>query len=410
MTAARVSCSVWVLSVSMLLTGPVLAQETQALAQKTPALAQKTPAAQKAETSKSVSPKITSPALNLIFQKARLASLQINDCAPVASDPSCSDPNGYGAGVLISADGQILTAYHVVYGATRLVAVGADKKQYPLSVVGFDDQHDLALLKINVSGAAFVPLSAQPPRIGQAALAIGNSGGRFLQPKTGKLLGLDLAASQADFPPGTLQLDAPLAPGDSGGPVLNDAGQLIGITSYIQLKPTDKTRALSPEATVAAFMASLNTTSYAVPVTAGSTLLADLQAGVKREAPVVGISAGGLPTEELPVSFFKSLGLGNKAGFVFTGLTTGGPADLAGLRPLKVITSGPDGTPTKASGDVITAVDGKSIASYYDFLAAIRAHQVGDLVTLTVFRDGGSKPLSIPVKLAPRIINKTANK
>ncbi|WP_425146601.1 S1C family serine protease [Deinococcus sp.] len=353
---------------------------------------------------------ISSVLLTTVFQKTRAAALRIEDCASKAADPTCADPNGIGSGVLISAGGEVLTAYHVVYGATRLEAVTLDKKRYPLTVVGFDDQHDLALLKINISGAPFVPLSAQMPRIGQAALAIGNSGGQFLKPKSGHLLALDAEAGLASFPPGTLKLDAPLAPGDSGGPVLNDQGQLIGITSYIRYQPKpsaadsgnagSKTKPSGGTGTVA----DLQLTSYAVPVTSDSDLLAQLRNGLKREAPVVGLGADGLPQDELPIGFFHDLGLGSTIGFAFTSVVRGGPADLAGLRPLAHLTYDAQGLPKHATADIITAVNGRSVKSYLDFLAAIRAQQVGDTVTLTVIRDGGATPLKIPVKLAPRSI------
>ena len=373
------------LSALLLLTAPVQAQKTERNSSKPGTPASASPSAS------------LSPALSSLFQKTRPATVQIRDCAPVASDPECNDPNGLGSGVLISADGSLLTAYHVVYGATRLEAVTLDKKHYKISVVGFDEPHDLALLKINISGATFVPLAAQTPKIGQAALAIGNAGGAFLQPKSGKLLALNAAAGRADFPPGTLQLDAPLAPGDSGGPILNDAGQLIGITSYIRLGNGTLTG-------VAQGQAAPQYNSYAVPVTSTSELLAQLRAGVKREAPVVGIQTANELTDQLDVAFFKALGLGSTVGFVFTDVVTGGPADLAGLHPLKATAFDNKGAATRATGDVITAVDGKSVKSYLDFLAAIRSHEVGDQVTLTVIRDGGAKPLSVSLKLAPRTI------
>ncbi len=380
------------LSALLLLTAPVQAQKTERNSSKPG-----TPASVSASAG-------LSPALTSLFQQTRPATVQIRDCAPVESDPECDDPTGLGSGVLISADGSLLTAYHVVYGATRLEAVTLDKKHYKISVVGFDEPHDLALLKINISGAAFVPLAAQTPKIGQAALAIGNAGGAFLQPKSGKLLALNAAAGRADFPPGTLQLDAPLAPGDSGGPILNDAGQLIGITSYIRQEPGEKTKALPPTATYNMFLATLKTTSYAVPISSGSDLLAQLRTGIRREAPVVGIQTANALTDQLDVAFFKALGLGSTVGFVFTDVVMGGPADLAGLHPLKATAFDSKGAATRATGDVITAVDGKPVKSYLDFLAAIRSYEVGDQVTLTVIRDGGAKPLSVSLKLAPRTI------
>ncbi|GGR01696.1 S1C family serine protease [Deinococcus ruber] len=396
MNALRARWPLRLLSVALLLSS-ASAQNVSAQSSKThPATA-----APQAATTPTISPQ-----LSAVFQKNRAAALRIEDCPSKAEDPTCADPNGIGSGVLISSGGEVLTAYHVVYGSTRLEAVTLDKKRYPLTVVGFDDQHDLALLKINIAGAPFVPISSQPPRVGQAALAIGNAGGQFLKAKSGKLLALDAEAGLASFPPGTLKLDAPLAPGDSGGPVLNAQGQLIGITSYIRYQPADSASSGSKsEASQAtASLDDLQLTSYAVPVTEGSALLAQLRGGLKREAPVVGLGADGLPEDGLPIQFFHDLGLGNTIGFAFTSVVRGGPADLAGLRPLGHVTYDANNVPNHATGDVITAVEGKPVTSFLDFLSAIRAHQVGEKVTLTVVRDGGATPLKIPVTLAPRSI------
>jgi serine protease Do len=387
MNAASARRPVWCLSVSLAV---LVALQPASLAQKT----------ESHSVQPATLPQVASAALNRVFQNSRTAALRIEDCPPVAEDAACKEPNGVGSGVLISADGSVLTAYHVVFGATRLEAVTFDKKRFPITVVGFDEPHDLALLKINISGAAFVPLAPQAPKVGQAALAIGNAGGKFLQPKTGKLLALDAAAGRADFPPGTLQLDAPLAPGDSGGPILNDAGQLIGITSYIRIG--QDTTGGAPKGKG---QPSMQVSSYAVPVTAGSDLLAQLRAGVKREAPIVGIQTADPLTDGLTAEFFSDLGLGSKVGYVFTNLVKGGPADLAGLHPLVLTNFDAQGAPTHATGDVITQVDDKAVTNYLEFLAAIRSHQVGDRVVLTVYRDGAAKPLSVPVTLAPRTVS-----
>lgn len=393
MNAVRVRRPVWCLTALLLLATPAAAQKSGN-------------SAGKSGSTQSAQPQVASATLNKVFQTARAAAVRIEDCPTVAEDPTCEEPNGIGSGVMIGADGSALTAYHVVFGSTRLEAVTLDKKRYPISVVGFDEQHDLALLKINIPGTTFVSLAPQTPKVGQAALAIGNAGGKFLQPKTGKLLALDAAAGRADFPPGTLQLDAPLAPGDSGGPILNEAGQLIGITSYIKLNLTPEEAAAVPPSGPRADQYS----SYAVPVTVNSTLLGELRAGVKREAPILGISTDSSLTEGLTPEFFKSLGLGTRVGYVFTQVVKGGPADLAGLRPLKATDFDAKGVPTHATGDVITAVDGEPVTDYVEFLAAIRSHQVGDQVTLTVFRNGGATPLSVKVKLAPRTVSLGQNK
>jgi serine protease Do len=355
----------------------------QAGAQTAPTLPEESPAPKPLSAAEQKS-------LDLIFTKTRPGSLRIEQC-PVKGD--CAEPDGLGTGFVIQSDASgtlALTAYHVIFGARKLEAVGSDKTRYPVSVIGYDDGHDVALLKINVPSGRFLsalPLAPQPPKVGQSALAIGNGNGDFLVSKSGRLVGLNVAASRADFPPGTLQLTAPLIPGDSGGPILNAQGEVMGVISYISAYQTPFGVATSA--------------SYAVPVTKGSSLLAELRGGLKRDAPILGLSTQ-IPA--LPDDQFEKLGLGKLAGAVFTSLTKGSPAELAGLRPLKVVTTDKQtGVPTQLGGDVITAINGKRVQNFDQLLTIVRSQQVGVTIRLSVVRDGKAIP-EISLKLAPRTL------
>ncbi|ACO44917.1 S1C family serine protease [Deinococcus deserti] len=321
--------------------------------------------------------------LQTLFPKVRPATLRIEDCPP----NDCTDPDGVGTAFLISDDGLALTAYHVVFDAKNLSAVTVDRKRYKVEVLGFDDQRDVALLRVNVpKGTPFLPLATARPQIGETALAVGNGAGAFLQAKTGRLIGLDADAGRADFPAGTLELTAPLRPGDSGGPVLNPRGEVTGVVSFITVQGRNQ-----------------DITSYAVPVTANDSLVADLQRGVKREAPVIGISLSGnfMLLTELSAEDFKEanellkLGLGDTPGAFFTGVTPGSPAAQAGLQALRYDPQG-----RKLAGDVVTAVNGKRIVNFSQFQYAVRSYQPGDTVTLTVLR--GSQTLNVKMTLAGR--------
>ncbi|WP_245895945.1 S1C family serine protease [Deinococcus irradiatisoli] len=326
--------------------------------------------------------------LRSIFTKTRPGSLRLEQC-PV--NGSCDEPDGLGSGFVIQSDASgtlALTAYHVVFGAKKLEAVTLDKTRYPVTVVGYDDGHDIALLKINVPAGrtlSVLPLAAAAPKVGQSALAIGNGNGDFLVSKTGRLTALDVAASRADFPPGTLELTAPLIPGDSGGPILNAQGEVMGIVSYISARPTRF--GIATQA------------SYAVPVTKNSPLLADLRGGLKRDAPVIGLLSFG----DIADNYFESLGLGNTPGAVFTSVTKGSPADKAGLQPLKPLESDENGTPTRLGGDVIVAINGVRIHNFNELLSAVRARQVGETIKLSVVRDGKAIP-DLSLTLGPRTI------
>lgn len=350
-----------------------------------------TPAQRQANTPAPLSASETA-SLRALYQKLRPATLRIEDC-PVND---CTEPDGVGTAFLIG-DGYALTAYHVVFAAKRLSAVTLDKKRYTVQVIGYDDQADLALLKVNVpAGTPSMPLASARPAVGDPALAIGNGGGAFLTPKTGRLTGLDSDAGRADFPPGTLELNAQLIPGDSGGPIINARGEVMGVVSYISVGGSR--RGIGAPSAGAG-----NITAYAVPVTRTSQTLADLRKGVKRDAPVIGI---GLDTRldfafALPAENFKEfsdafdLDLGDTPGAFFTSVSSNSPAARAGLRPLAFDQNG-----KRTSGDIVTAVNGRPIANFSDFQYAVRRYQPGQTVTLTVLRDG--KKIEVKLTLAPR--------
>ncbi len=286
---------------------------------------------------------------------------------------------GYGTGFFISADGYALTAYHVVERGAKFDALTPDNLTLPLEVIGFDAAQDIALVKAtSKTPLPFVKVALESPIAGQNVLAIGNSGGDFLQSRVGKLLKLDVAADRADFPSGTLEMNAPLAPGDSGGPIFNVAGDAIGVVSYIG--QTEK-----------------GFRSYAVPLPSKTAVLAELRAGVKHDVPVLGIES--YFPYDLPDEYFAELGLGSTPGAVIRTVKEGGPAAKAGLKPLKEIPTA-DGTDTRIQADVIIALDGKPVHGYIQLIERVRQKRIGDKVTLTVQR--GAETVKIMLELGAK--------
>ncbi len=333
--------------------------------------------------------------LQALFGRVRPATLRIELC-PVSG---CAEPSSVGSAVLIGPGGLALTAYHVVFQAPALSAMTSNRRRYAVKVIGYDDQNDLALLRVNVpAGTPFLPLTEAAPGVGEPVLAIGNGGGEYLRPKMGRLLALGAQAGRADFPPGTMELSAPLVPGDSGGPVLNRAGEVNGIISFIRASASDG----SPNG-LPAEAAGANITAYAVPITAHDQRLAALRRGVKRDAPIIGVSLSGnlallsdLPAKQFVV-FSEQLGLqlGQTPGAFFNLVVSGSPAARAGLQALLY-----DRNNRQIRGDIVTAVNGKRTVNFSEFQYALRSYAPGEIVKLSVLR--GGKKLTLKLKLVGR--------
>ncbi len=293
-----------------------------------------------------------------LFERSRPATVQVESV-----DPSTREA-GLGTGFFISPDGQVLTAYHVVSSGQLFQIRTLSGRTYRARLTAYDAQADVALLTVQGRGPfPVLNLATRPPRVGETVLAIGNSGGDFLQPRRGQLLSLSAQAGRADFPQGTLEMTAPLAPGDSGGPVIDGNGQAIGVVSYIRLDESNQTRA-----------------SYAVPVTEGNRLIEALRRGEQRDVPVVGL-----------VFDLNHSGFTNPAGAVVSRVARGSPAAAAGLRGSALDTNGN----LAALGDIITTVDGARTRNADEVITAIRRAQVGDTISLGYVRDGEARETTI---------------
>ena len=298
-----------------------------------------------------------------LFGQARPATVQIDQLSPARNGGL---EGGLGTGFLISGDGEVMTAYHVVDGAQLIRVKTLSGQVYRARVTAFDNAADVALLKIDARRELpfpFLKLATDRPRIGEGVLAIGNSGGDFLQARIGKLLRLGARAGQADFPQNTLEMSAPLAPGDSGGPILNAQGEVMGVVSYVRVNDAGQT-----------------ITSYAVPVTRTGALVQALEAGHKRDVPAVGLVFDG-----------QHDGVTSPSGGVVSQVVSGGPAAAAGVHGAAYDAE----NQLTSLGDTITAVDGIRTRSSNDVIFELRRRQVGDRVKLTLSRNGKSREVSL---------------
>ncbi len=335
------------------------------------------------------------------FELARPATLRIEARCPTS--PGGRRVMGVGSGFFYQADGRVLTAYHVLDEANSssacaavYVGVDADRREYPLAMVGFDHYMDLAVLQAEVDGLVpYIPLAARAPTPGTQVVAIGNSRGDFLEARAGRVTRLGVRAGRADFADGTIELTNALAPGDSGGPVVNARGEAVGVVSYISFNPGG----MSSETYVPPFLLGLplprEFAAYAIPVERGSTLVEALAAGTRRDVPVVGFNWS--PGQDYDPRQ-SDMDLGPRPGPIVNTVSPGGPADRAGLRSQELRPLFDDSGRQMGQeliADVIVAIDGQATPTFYDLLAVVRSKSIGQTITLTVQRGGATYRLTL---------------
>ena len=267
--------------------------------------------------------------------------------------------SGEGSGFVIEPDGYILTNHHVVEQARRIRVRFSDKKDRPARVVGADPNTDLALLKVDAADLPSIPLGdSDAIRVGDWVCAIGNPY-RFDHSVTvGVVSSKGRKIWDASFD-SYIQTDAAINPGNSGGPLLNAAGEVVGINS--------------------AMIAQGQGIGFAVPVNVAREVVEQL-----RRRGRVARGYLGVQLQELEPDLQKLVGMSDTRGAVVLDVLKGGPGAAAGLRRY----------------DVITAVSGRGIASGDELVHQIASRSPGSAVTLTVFREG--RVLEIGARLDER--------
>ena len=307
--------------------------------------------------------------------------------------------NDQGSGWVYSGDGYIVTNDHVVNGETTVEVDFASGTKTSGKVVGTDAYSDLAVIQVDVAAAELHPLpmgDSSIVQVGQTVIAIGNPFGLNGTMTTGIIsaLGRSLPSTE-QLPSGgyfstadIIQTDAALNPGNSGGPLLDLNGQVIGINSEIQT--TSSTTTGQPANSGIGFAISINTIKRVVP---------SLIKTGKFDYAYLGIST--LADQLLSLDVINALGLTKTAGAYVMSVASGGPADkagiLAGTQPLDQ----QNYPGLNKGGDLIIAIDGHPVLSYDDMIRYLDLNKSpGDTVTLTVLR--GNQQQDIPVVLGTR--------
>lgn len=281
--------------------------------------------------------------------------------SPFGDEGAAPQSTATGTGFVTGTDGYIITAAHVVDGASSITVTFQDGTKRTAKLTGKDDATDVALLRVDPAGLTLHPLklgSSASLRTGDALAAIGDPFGYERSISTGIVSGLDrtIQAPNGFTVAHAIQTDAALNPGNSGGPILNAAGEVIGIAD--QIATGGSTRANAG-------------VGFAVPIDLVKSDLAALKAGQTPRHAYLGVSMAGAD--------------GGAGGALVGAVTSGGPAADAGLR----------------TGDTITAIDGKKVADSNALISVIAGHEPGDEVTLTVRRGGDSSQHTVTLGTQP---------
>ena len=299
-----------------------------------------------------------------------------------------------GSGFVFDADGNIVTNYHVVEGASRVeVDFMSGYKTYG-TVIGTDLDSDIAVVKVKAPAGELHPLplgDSDALKVGQTVIAIGNPFGLNGTMTVGVVSALGRTLDSIhDAPTGgtftagdIIQTDAAINPGNSGGPLFNLNGEVIGINRAI--RTTNFTDAGQPVNSGIGFAISINIVKRVVPV---------LITQGKYDYPYLGIAS----LNDLGLAQIEALGLKSFTGAYVTSVVSGGPAEKAGLRAGTQDTRIPN---LKAGGDLIIGIDGHPVRRFDDLLSYLITNKApGDSVTLTILR--GDTQMDVVVTLGKR--------
>src|SRR5436305_703386 len=274
---------------------------------------------------------------------------------------------GAGSGFVIDPRGYILTNYHVVEGAQSIEVVLGDQSRHPAKYIGADQRTDVALIKIEPKGRQLTTLKLADSgaiQVGQKVLAIGNPFGFQSTLTTGVVsaVGRTVQTSQTTFIEEAIQTDAAINRGNSGGPLIDSHGNVIGINSAIYT-PTGTTAGIG----------------FAIPINTAKNIANDLITDGRVHRAFLGV-------ETLPVNGWLSeaLDLPVKEGLLVERATKGGPAAAAGIRGGdRVAQAGM--RRIYIGGDVIVAIDSQKIAGQSDVNVLLNWKRPGDTVTVQLY-------------------------
>ena len=306
---------------------------------------------------------------------SQVYSMNVNSVVAISNQTTTnvwgqtSETASSGTGFIISADGYILSNYHVVEGASRLTVITYMGDEYEAKLVGFDEMNDVAVLKVQATGLDAVTIGSSDDLIvGDQVVAIGNPLGELTSSLTvGYISAKDRTINTDGSLINMMQTDAAINPGNSGGPLFNMKGEVIGITTAKYSGSTGSG-------------ASIEGIGFAIPIADAIAMTEDLIAhGYLKNQAYLGVSVMDLDSS---TASMYSLPMGSYVQSV----TPGSCAEAAGIQPK----------------DIITAVGGYSVEGNSTLQTALRKFKAGETTTVTVYRSGMELELTITFDERPQ--------
>jgi S1-C subfamily serine protease len=274
---------------------------------------------------------------------------------------------GAGTGFVIGSDGVIVTNNHVVAGAQSIEVVFADERKMPARVLGKDPTTDLAVVKVDASDLPTAALGdSDRLKVGDDVVAIGNAlaleGGPTVTRGIVSAENRTITAENGIRLEHVLQTDTAINPGNSGGPLVNSAGEVVGINTAVA--------------------GDAQNIGFSIAITPAKPIIEELRQGTTKSRPFLGVKMF-----TVTPSIAEQLGIKVQSGALVADVTAGSGAEVAGVR----------------NGDVITSIDGKEVKAAEDVTSAVSTHKPGDQIKLTFRR--GDETKDADVKLGERPVD-----